>query len=396
MSYNQGVLNEQDEQNEVWWIAVTLNAFGCFISAYGWMLQKQTHNEQALEETDTENEKEIDFNSEEINNSDINNQSLNFLKRCKWWMGYFTYGLGSAFTAASYGFGPQSLLLPLESLVIVFNAILGAKFLDEHLYKKDYLGIALIIFGLIISVAVAPKGTSEGYTTQELVLLFQQADFLIFLAVYSIMTIIDWICVKYHKFENDTFFMVSFNFIAAYFGSWNVLVVNCIADILGTSFEDIEIAKQNFSHWLTYILCGIWILTIISLEYWRQKALAVYISTYVMSIYRVFIIVGGVLFGALFFNEFQYSTNLEIVLFVFSVCVAMIGVFVVATKVDHNDMLQDRKSVVMRPNMKSAKNGYNPAGTVEEDITDDEIEMENVNGVKTSQNTAEAEIDTLV
>ena len=378
MSHNSEISSEQDTENKVWWLAVTLNVFGGFINAYGWMLQKQTHNEQASaminQKTESVSDKEMDEQSAEYN---INDQSLTYLKRFKWWTGYVTYGFGSACVAASYGFGPASLLLPLESLVIVFNAILGAKFLDEHLYKKDWLGIALIIFGLIISVAVGPKGTSIGYTIEELELLFHQIDFLVFISIYTVITIVDWVFIKFNTFESDTFFMLSFNWISAYFGSWNVLVVKCIAEILVSSFSDLEIAKINFTHWLTYILMIIWTVTVVSLEYWRQKALAIYISTYVMSIYRVFIIVGGVLFGALYFNDFQYSNKLEIVLFVFSVCVAMCGVFIVATKVDDNDMLEDRKSIIQRP--KRGKNGYCQAGINEVEATDeDQIEMENI------------------
>eukprot|EP01083_Nonionella_stella_P146156 459289_1 len=326
-----------ENENDKWGLAIFFNVFGNFISAYGWVLQKKTHNEQ-MAITDASS------------NQTDSKQSLSYLEQWKWWLGYATYGIGSGISAISYGMGPQSLLLPLESTVIVFNAIFGAKLLNEHLYKKDYIGIALILFGLVIVVVVGPKGTDSFYTANDLELLFQQLDFLVFMSIYSVLSFIIWIFITLKYMEHATFYMLSLIFLAAYFGSWNSLSVTCLAAILFSSFADLDVAKQNFTHWLTYVIIIIWAISVVSLEYWRQKALSDYVSTYVLAIYRVFSIASGVVCAAMFFNDFENSTDKEIIIFVFAICIAMSGVFIIAMKVDGNDKLEDRKTVIVKTN----------------------------------------------
>lgn len=214
----------------------------------------------------------------------------------------------------------------------------GSKYLDEQLFNKDYVGIAVIILGLTFSVIVGPKGVSQDLNAQDLQRIFQDNDFLIFLGVYSVITLMDWMLITMKKIENETLCMLSFVFIASYFSSWNLLAVKSIAEILSSSFGDAEAAKLNLSHWLSFVLVLVWTVSVLSLEYWKQKALNVFVSTYVMVVYRVFSIIAGVIFGAFSFDDFDESTNVQIVLYVLSVFIAILGVFIVAFKVDGKEM----------------------------------------------------------
>ena len=85
-----------------------------------------------------------------------------------------------------------------------------------------------------------------------------------------------------------------------------------------------------FAEWLLYfVVIGIVVLNV-SLEFFRQRALAYFGALFVVPIYQVLLIVGSAMMGAVFFNEFAGLRAYELVLFIIAIMITMTRVGVMA------------------------------------------------------------------
>lgn len=342
-----------------WTLAITINIVGNFISAVGWMLQKRQHVRSRSEMQNTSHQRqsaslstnngniaipdqenvENEMQSHDPDQSDPYQTNLKYVKTCGWWIGFLMYGGGSAIGSISFAYGPNSLLIPLETFVLVFTTILGWKFLNEKLYLKDYLGIICIFIGVIGSVMVAPKEEQQDeYNIYALANLYKQVNFWIFIICYTSIQITGYIMFKmdrikqYLDTKNENYFLIIFVNLSSYFGSWNVVLLKSGLEIVSSSFNGA--AKTNFSHFLTYLIFLGFNGTILSMEFWRQKALSLFVSTYVLAVYRVFVNIGGILFGAFYWNDFS-SDDIQlwhIILYIIGTIITFIGVGFIAMK----------------------------------------------------------------
>eukprot|EP01084_Bolivina_argentea_P109215 195189_1 len=90
--------------------------------------KKKTHNIEIAKlhapdkhKNDTNTTQSIEQSTKENNivtETELHETTLSYITNWKWWIGYITYGVGACFASAAYTFAPQSLLLPLESLMI--------------------------------------------------------------------------------------------------------------------------------------------------------------------------------------------------------------------------------------------------------------------------------------
>eukprot|EP01083_Nonionella_stella_P086524 240444_1 len=99
--------------------------------------------------------------------------------------------------------------------------------------------------------------------------------------------------------------------------------------IAGLAAFNIPVDTTNFVHVATYLLFIGFVGSLLLLEFWRQKALALYVSTYVLAVYRVFVTTAGVLFGAFYWNDFVGTKGVYIGIYVLAILVSFVGVAVI-------------------------------------------------------------------
>ena len=261
--------------SNIWILGVTLSISGSTINALGWMLQKKIHIREQIQINDpfpTNAHEENQENEEENTGESV---SLYYLKRWKWWIGFILYGIGSFMTSIALSFAPLSLLAPLESWTIVCNALLGHPLLHERLYLKDWLGILLILSSLIIAVLVGPKSSDQGFENgiADVADSYANVAFLCVAGGYSLIVTMNYILLKVKSVNDECILLLSFLYISAYFGAWNLLTVKCLMESIENSYDSKERAVDMLSHWLFYVLLFMWAFTMMTLEYWRQKAL---------------------------------------------------------------------------------------------------------------------------
>eukprot|EP01083_Nonionella_stella_P202525 739820_1 len=81
----------------------------------------------------------------------------------------------------------------------------------------------------------------------------------------------------------------------------------------------------------TYAIIVLFLLANVLMEYWKQRALGLFGALYVIPIYQVEMIVGGTLFGAMFFGEFEDMSTLYLFLFFVAIVIDVIGVSILAS-----------------------------------------------------------------
>ena len=166
------------------------------------------------------------------------NANQSFIKNKKWWWGFGIHVIGNLIVTLSYGFGPASLLLPLDTLKIAFTTALAAKYLNEKVTKKEVIGIGIIILSAVISTLFGPRSTESYYTILDIKWRYNQPGFLAVAGILSGYTLLNYLCLlinnstpilnKFSSYITDEFNMISYLNIAAFFAAWNVLLDKCI------------------------------------------------------------------------------------------------------------------------------------------------------------------------
>ena len=99
-----------------------------------------------------------------------------------------------------------------------------------------------------------------------------------------------------------------------------------MSEILFGTIESSNIASQNWGHWLTYALVIAFLAANVATEYWKQKALANFGALYVVPIFQVVVIVGGITFGVIYFEELETMETANIIFFIIAILITLTGV----------------------------------------------------------------------
>lgn len=148
-------------------LAVGLSIVGNFLNSLGFIVEKLGHQKvrQKKRRFAAVKKDEINDDTSADTAPSRRDKVRNYMKtkyvfNRTWWCGLFTYGLGSFIGAASLAFGPQSMLVPLESITLVFNVFLAHTILKEDILIKHIVGTIIIIIGIIIVIIWGPQSGS--------------------------------------------------------------------------------------------------------------------------------------------------------------------------------------------------------------------------------------------
>eukprot|EP01083_Nonionella_stella_P020365 56471_1 len=293
---------------------------------------------------------------------------------------FFIYIIGSIFQAAALKFGAQSVVAPLGSLTLVANTVLATKFLNEPFNLNDILGTLFIVIGSTLSVIFGPREDCINPSISELKQNYLQTEFLIFLISLTAITLIDFIGTKYLEYINfaseihvdysvnqskgfsdkeqqvvrtkpvtiqiskckQLFLMISYVFIAAYFGSINVLLMKSTVIILYT------INREYLTEWFFWTIIVSVIIVNLCLEYFRQRALKYFAALFVIPIYQVLLVIGSILMGAMYFNEFEAISAYYFALFMVAIGIILVGIGLMAFNFGNNNTKLNKAALSAR------------------------------------------------
>ena len=242
-------------------IGALIAILASILNAIGYTIQKEGHNKL------------------KFHNKQVNERSKSILSEKTWCCGFGIFILGGIANAVALYFAPQSLVLPLSAITLVANTyvhiihpilskffffrILATQILGEPFEKKSYFGIALVIIGSIFAVLFGPRTGGQHINITHLMQRWSDFEFLFFFIALSVLTLADFIGIKYFERLNDldesvaakeikhgqTFLMLSYGFMNAYFGSNAFLFIKAFTEFIGASFASIDDAKAALESW---------------------------------------------------------------------------------------------------------------------------------------------------
>lgn len=365
-------------------LAVCFAAAGSIVSAIGYVTEKKAHNR--INEQNRELSMSIGSASgdtDEIlqgrghNKSKSNNSSTStksFITSKLWCTGFGIYFIGSILQAAALKFGAQSVVTPLGSLTLVANTILATKYLGEPFNCNDILGTILIIIGSILAVVFGPRDECTTPSIHDLQEDYVKGTFLSFFIVWSGLTLFDFMGTKYLEYisninappvyknvqqvipiehskprsidytpelqsdigssatgndinlskRKQLFLMISYLYISSYFGSYNVVLMKSIVIIIYSFNVD------YFLNWFFWAVCLAIAIDNFLMEYFKQRALKYFGALLVIPIYQVLLVIGSILMGAMYFDEFKDMEGSEIALFALAIFIILLGIGLMA------------------------------------------------------------------
>jgi len=269
-------------------------------------------------------------------------QSNTFLSEGAWIFGFGIYVVGSLMHVASLGFGPQSLLTPMEAVTLVTNAMFAPLLLGEHLSREDIWGTVIIIVGTTLTVVFGPH-SSISYTADAMVEMLKEPPFLMWsfitvagsVGVYINLKIIEYRHARVDppivmdgdmKKPHATTLCMSMIWIAGMLSSYTMLTAKQVAELLEATLSGIN----QFDNPVTYGIIFFFVFFNFTMEYWKQKALSSFSALIVVPVFQVSMLVLSVVGGAIYFKEFSGMEWWRSLFFSLSLGIVCVGIFILA------------------------------------------------------------------
>eukprot|EP01060_Flectonema_neradi_P035749 TRINITY_DN6660_c3_g1_i1.p1 TRINITY_DN6660_c3_g1~~TRINITY_DN6660_c3_g1_i1.p1 ORF type:complete len:371 (+),score=47.18 TRINITY_DN6660_c3_g1_i1:51-1115(+) len=267
---------------------------------------------------------------------------LHFCKDTRWMFGFLTYFVGNLIVILSLTMAPQVLIGSLDSLVLVYNALLAPYFLDsEKFTSSDLKACLLVVFGVGLVVYFGPRNNRE-YSSEELLDMMVQGPFV----VYSILSLSTCLFLymylrharltrgeRYVKDEQSVggnLMAVAAGTIPAILSSYNLQLSKIVGELVSQSLGD---GNNEFLNWPLYMF----LLMLISCNTVQvvtlQTALANYSALLIIPIFQVQLTILAIINGGIYFSEFEnWESGGTWVWFIFGIICCIAGICLLATR----------------------------------------------------------------
>jgi len=279
-----------------------------------------------------------------------------FLKEPYWWLGMAIYAVGSLMHVASLGFGPAALLHPMEGLTLVANALSSPFLLSERFTVVDIIGTVVIIGGVTMVVIFGPQNEDDN-SMDELLDRFDGCSsdkcdyaFLYWSGAIWSVTILAFIGSLWVEYTNRRdkirmdgslkprgaiFLAFTYSNIKGVMGGYTMLFGKIAVEALTDG--------NNFDRWETYVFVLVFVAFNVGMEYWRQKALNLFSTMYVVPLMQVSLVIFSVITGGIFFTEFNSMETYKLALFSSGVAVICVGVAILSADTESRSQLSPIK-----------------------------------------------------
>lgn len=276
-------------------IGVTICIIGNILVAIALNVQKHAHNKVA----DTEK---------------------SYVTSGTWWLGLLLLIGGEIGNFMAYGFAPASVVAPLGSSGIIFNAIIAVVVLKEKIRLRDVVGIVWAVVGAYLIVTFAKEGKHMP-TASKIVFLLRQYTFLAFILVE--VCIFVFIVYLHHGMNRIS--VVSIVLQVALLGSPTVISAKAVSSMISITFW----GKNQLIYPIFYIMLVVLALSGVGQVKYLNQAMASYDASVVMPINFIFFSLVAILSGIVFYQEFGKLTILQIAMTLLGACLSFGGVYLI-------------------------------------------------------------------
>ena len=333
---------------ELWVVGMLVCIFGCFLASVGLALQKVTH---------TRREKAKIKDSASLRDSlDPSVEDKPYYTEPVWVAGMMFIVVDAILDVLSYGLAPQSLLAPLASLTMVFNAIVAPRFLGEPISKDDYYGTFIIVAGVTLTITGSEKETPT-YDMAAIRALYARTIVPIYLITIGVVLLSLYLWAKQLGPEGETaehlaqirspmkrkLLAASYPIQGGIWGGISVQFMKCVVELTKTTME----GDSQLGYFEFWMFTGFLAVSLILQAHFLNCGLQRFDALFIIPLYQVIWIISGVLGGGIVFNEFAVMTFGDVLLFGIGAAVIFFGVFFIAkrktdgTKISTEALLDD-------------------------------------------------------
>jgi magnesium transporter len=238
-----------------------------------------------------------------------------------WMIGFAIQVMDAIGDFVCVGLAPQTLLAPIGSLSLGFNVILAPLFHPhEQATRNIIVATVLIYVGAIVTVCFAPE-TDPQYTLDKIRTLLQARSFWIF--VVGGFASFQGAVAAHGRRHGYT--LVHYCGLAGCFGGACILFTKSVSELVKNA-----IVSKQYDDWKTspipYGLVVGMLTTVFSNVNLLNQALAQYDALLVVPVYQSFWNVFAITGGLVFFQEYQYMSASDRIMYAWGIAITMIGV----------------------------------------------------------------------
>ena len=320
-------------------------------------------------------------------------------KNWLWCLGFLVFAIGNGGDAVGLTFTAQSVITPIGAIALVSNLFFARLLIGEQIGCKTTFAIVSIIAGVIM-IVVSGNTNCSSVKIHDLKLKFVKPSFFSFAIVHmgTLIALLVYVCRKENKMlayvlpdgaivatpdEKDNMgnkdhskksqvnvgllyfteseknhLRLAYPLLASCFAAWTVLLSKCVGELVKESARS---GESEFLNVETWFLCAGFVCSLPCQIMYINKGLAHFESLYIIPIFYSTWLIGSILMGALFWDEFAGFMVWQFVVFAFGVLFVMLGVVLLQQREILLDVVDDGNEIQTSDNEETR--GRNSCGS---------------------------------
>jgi len=302
-----------DRVDYFWWIAVVLSIAGRIMEAIGMLVQKYAH----------------------VQDEEKYEQNFGYWSNTLWLLGFAIFVTGHCLCWFAMALGSQIILSGLLCISTATTILLAPMFLGETVTRFRLISVILMIAGCVWVILAGPKMYFV-YTVDTLKSQVLNHAFLMICCACVLLLLIFFVRAF---LRNSKPLMTAFEYtiISSMLGWYSVLAAKAVS---GLFFTSVHFKRNQFIMWETWVMVLVLIVLAFLNFHFLNQALKDGDAVFVIPVYESISIVGQVVVGGIFFEEFAHlSTWGHINVWAAITCIC-IGVILVSGPNPKNEFLQ--------------------------------------------------------
>ncbi|TRM68259.1 magnesium transporter NIPA-domain-containing protein [Schizophyllum amplum] len=243
-----------------------------------------------------------------------------YLKSKLWWTGFLLMNVGELGNFISYAWAPASVVAPLGTFALIANCFFAPLMIGERFRKRDLLGIAIAVLGAV-TVVLSTQSSDTRLDPDALIHAISKTPFAAYTIIYLVLGII-LVTLSPGRF-GQKYVCVDVG-LCALFGGFTVLSTKAVSTLLTMEWINI------FTHWITYVVIAVLILTGVGQIRYLNRALMRFDSKVVIPMQFVLFNLSAIVGSAILYGDFERAKFHQIVTFLYGCGATFLGVFIIA------------------------------------------------------------------
>ncbi|KAL1680692.1 magnesium transporter NIPA-domain-containing protein [Schizophyllum commune] len=243
-----------------------------------------------------------------------------YLKSKLWWTGFLLMNVGELGNFISYAWAPASVVAPLGTFALIANCFFAPLMIGERFRKRDLLGICIAVVGAV-TVVLSTQSSDTRLNPDTLIRAICKTSFAVYTIVYLVLGLIFVSLSPGRIGQKYVFIDVG---LCALFGGFTVLSTKAVSTLLTMEWVNI------FTHWITYVVILVLIITGIGQIRYLNRALMRFDSKVVIPMQFVLFNLSAIVGSAILYGDFERAKFHQIVTFLYGCGATFLGVFIIA------------------------------------------------------------------